>query len=157
MSAPSRARIWHVPHMARILWRFGHSAAWLPRVRSRRADLAVMTRITRRGWVQLIRDGRRPAAFIARDGALIHALYVDPRAQRRGLGRALLHDAKSRSSRLELYVAEADAPARAFYVAEGFAEAARTDGTRNDEQLPEIHMIWQLETKPASARRSIPQ
>lgn len=68
-----------------------------------------------------------------------------------------MRDAKSRSTRLELFVAEANAPARAFYVAEGFAEAARTDGTRNDEHLPEIHMIWQLETQPAPTPRSTPE
>ncbi|MBZ8117476.1 GNAT family N-acetyltransferase [Roseovarius sp. LXJ103] len=157
MSTPHRARLWHVPHLARILWRFGRSAPWLPRVRSRRTDLAVMARITRRGWVQLIRDGRGPAAFIARDGALIHALYVNPRARRRGLGRSLLHDAKLGSARLELFVAEANRPARAFYAAEGFCEVARSNGARNDEKLPEIHMIWHSAPNPGSDPRSTVQ
>lgn len=147
MSTPVRARIWQVPQLARILWAFGHAAPWLPRVRTRRTDLAVMARITRRGWVQVIRDRRGAAGFIARDGALIHAVYVHPRARRRGVGRTLLSDAKRHATRLELFVAEANGPARAFYAAQGFAEAARHDGAGNDENLPEIHMIWPPEEK----------
>ncbi len=139
---PTRARLWHVPQMAAILWGFIDRTPWLPRVRPYRTDLRVMARITRAGWVRVMRDARGPAAFIARDGAVVHALYVHPRAQRRGMGRALLEDAKRAQPRLELYVAQANRPARAFYTAHGFAEVARSDGADNDERLPDIHMIW---------------
>jgi ribosomal protein S18 acetylase RimI-like enzyme len=128
--------------MAAILWDFIDRTPWLPRVRPYRTDLRVMAQITRAGWVRVLRDGRSPAAFIARDGVLVHALYVHPRAQRRGMGRALLDDAKRGQPRLELYVAEANAPARAFYAAHGFAEVGRTSGAGNDEHLPDILMIW---------------
>ncbi len=141
-AGPTRARLWHVPQMAAILWGFIHRTPWLPRVRPYRNDLRVMAQITRAGWVRVVRDARGPAAFIARDGAIVHALYVHPRAQGRGLGRALLEDAKRGQPRLELYVAEANRPARAFYTAHGFTEAARSDGADNDERLPDIHMIW---------------
>ncbi|MCQ0091810.1 GNAT family N-acetyltransferase [Roseovarius sp. M141] len=128
--------------MAAILWGVIRLTPWLPRVRPYRTDLRVMARITRAGWVRMLRDRRGPAAFIARDGAMVHALYVHPRAQGRGLGRALLEDAKRGQRRLELYVAEANAPARAFYTAHGFAEAGRGCGADNDEHLPDIYMIW---------------
>ncbi|SEL19168.1 Acetyltransferase (GNAT) family protein [Roseovarius nanhaiticus] len=137
--------MWHVPQMAAILWDFGRRTPWLPRVRPYRTDLRVMTRITRAGWVRVLHDARGPAAFIARDGARIHALYVHPRAQGRGLGRTLLDDAKHAAPRLELWVAEANREARAFYDAQGFAEGQRSDGTGNDERLPDIQMIWQDE------------
>ncbi|HEY9039512.1 MAG TPA: GNAT family N-acetyltransferase [Roseovarius sp.] len=129
--------------MTAILRGVTRRTPWLPRVRSFRTDLRVMTRITRAGWVHVLRDGRGPAAFIARDGAQVHALYVHPRAQGRGMGRALLEDAKRSQTRLELYVAEANEAARAFYSAHGFAEAGRGCGAGNDERLPDIHMIWQ--------------
>ncbi|PVA08943.1 GNAT family N-acetyltransferase [Pelagivirga sediminicola] len=145
---PIRARLWHVPQMLAILWGFIHRTAWLPRVRPYRTDLRVMAQITRAGWVRVLRDARGPAAFIARDGALVHALYVHPRAQGRGMGRALLEEAKRAQPRLELFVAEANEAARSFYAAHGFAEAGRSDGAGNDERLPDIHMIWQRSPAP---------
>ncbi|MFX0546776.1 GNAT family N-acetyltransferase [Roseovarius sp. S1116L3] len=145
--APLRARMWHVPQMAAILWGFGRRTPWLPRVRPYRTDLRVMARITRAGWVRVLHDTRGPAAFIARDGARVHALYVHPRAQGRGLGRALLDDAKRAAPKLELWVAEANQTARAFYTAQGFAETRRSDGADNDERLPDIQMLWQSERR----------
>ncbi|MFX0542165.1 GNAT family N-acetyltransferase [Roseovarius sp. S4756] len=145
--APFRARMWHVPQMAAILWGFGRRTAWLPRVRPYRTDLRVMARITRAGWVRVLHDMRGPAAFIARDGTQVHALYVHPRAQGRGLGRALLDDAKRAAPKLELWVAEANETARAFYTAQGFAETRRSDGAGNDERLPDIQMLWQSERR----------
>lgn len=142
MAAPSRARLWHVPQMTAILWEFGRRTPWLPRVRPFHTDLHVMARITRRGWVRVIFDARGPAAFIARDGAWIHALYVHPRAQGRGLGRALLNDAKRSEATLNLHVVEVNHPARAFYAAQGFTEYARGYGLGNDENLADIHLIW---------------
>jgi len=101
-----------------------------------------MAQITRRGWVRVLHDARGPTAFIARDGARIHALYVHPRVQGRGLGRALLNDAKHAAPQLELWVAEANQDARSFYAAQDFAEMARGIGAGNDEALPDIHMLW---------------
>ncbi len=138
----ARASLRHALHLTRILWACGHEAPWLPRVRTRRTDLRLMARATRRGWVHMVRDATGPAGFIARDGTTIHALYVHPRAARRGLGRALLADAKSNAPRLELWVAEANTAALAFYRAQGFKEAGRGTGLGNDENLPDIHMVW---------------
>lgn len=135
-------RLWHVPRLTGILWAFGRSVPWLPRVRARRTDLRLMTAVTRRGWVRILCDRRGPAAFIARDGGRIHALYVHPRARRQGLGEALLTEAKAEVARLELWVAEANEGARAFYAAQGFAEARRGQGDGNDENLPDILMVW---------------
>jgi GNAT superfamily N-acetyltransferase len=131
--------------MAAILWGFARRSPWLPRVRPYRTDLRVMAQITRAGWVHVVHDARGPAAFIARDGARVHALYVHPRAQGRGLGRALLNDAKRAAPKLELWVAEANETARAFYAAQGFAEGRRSNGDGNDERVPDIHMLWQDE------------
>ncbi|MFD0860043.1 GNAT family N-acetyltransferase [Roseovarius aquimarinus] len=144
-AVPLRARLWHVPQMTAILRGFERRSDWLPRVRPYRTDLRVMMRITRAGWVRALHDARGPAAFIARDGAQVHALYVHPRAQGLGLGRALLDDAKHAAPRLELWVAEANADARAFYAAQGFVEARQGDGSGNDEGIPELQMLWQDE------------
>lgn len=147
---PRRARLWHAPQLTGILWHFARQADWLPQVRSRRTDLHVMSAVIRRGWVRILRDRRGPAAFIARDGARIHALYVHPRARRNGLGRTLLAEAKGQSAWLELWVAEANTPARRFYRDEGFVEARRGIGQGNDENLPDIQMVW---SRPEEVRR----
>ena len=142
---PRMARLYHAPALAGILWAFGREADWLPRVRSRRSDLGLLARVITRGWVRQIGDRRGPAAFIARDGERIHALYVHPRARRRGAARALVNEAKAESARLELWATEANEPARAFYRAQGFAEVARSDGRGSDEKLAEILYVWESE------------
>lgn len=142
VAQPTPARMWHVPRMTAILWGFARRTPWLPRVRPLYTDLYLMALITRRGWVRVLHDARGLAAFIARDGARIHALYVHPRAQRRGLARALLNDAKRDQHRLELHVVAKNHPARAFYIAQDFAEHASGHGLGNDENLADIHMVW---------------
>lgn len=145
--APRRARVWHTPALTRVLWSFTRATPWLPQVRSRRTDLRVMHRIVRDGWVRHIRDRRGVVAFIARQGEVIHALYVHPRARRRGLGGRLLEEAKRESDRLILWTLEANAAARAFYTAQGFTEAGRGMGEGNDEALPDIKMVWTKEAQ----------
>ena len=126
--SPHTARLRDVPRLTSILRGFTRQTPWLPKTRSLRTDLHLMARITRAGWVQIMRDPRGTAGFIARDGACIHALYVHPRARRAGLGRALIADAQARAAQLELWVAEANTPARAFYAAHGFIEVGRGCG-----------------------------
>ena len=90
------------------------------------------------------RDGRPVVqGFLARDGEDILALYVRPSQTGRGIGRALMQAAKARCPRLRLWTFQANIAAQRFYLREGFAEAARTDGAGNDEGLPDIHYIWE--------------
>jgi len=144
----ARAHIFHAPRLLAILWAFTRATPWLPVMRSKRSDLALMLKVISRGWVRIAHDARGPAGFIARDGAHIHALYVHPRARRQGLACALLDDAKSRARRLDLWVLEANSAARAFYMRQGFAEAGRGNGAGNDENMPDIHMVWQVRERP---------
>ena len=139
---PSRARLWQMPWLLRVLWAFTRDTTWLPCVRSRWVDAGLMIRIIRRGWV---RQWRR-VAFIVQDGERIHALYVHPRARGQGLGAALLTEAKGQSDRLELWVLAHNAPARGFYAAQGFREVlCCPSGMGNDEALPDVLMIWEKE------------
>lgn len=140
---PVPAHIGQVPWLVSILWSFTRATPWLPKARSRVTDLQLMARVTCRGWVRVIRDHRGPAGFIVQDGMRIHALFVHPRARGQGMGRALLDDAKSRTGRLELWVLQANGTARKFYALQGFYEAARSPGHGNDENLPDILMVWQ--------------
>lgn len=138
----ARARLWHVPHLARILWAFTRATPWLPQVRGPLDDLRALAWVTRRGWVRVLRDGPGVAGFIVRDGTWVHALYVAPARRGQGLGGALLAEAKGDAGALDLWVLERNAAARAFYAAQGFREVARGQGAGNDEGLPDILMVW---------------
>ncbi|HMB13150.1 MAG TPA: GNAT family N-acetyltransferase [Roseovarius sp.] len=138
----ARARLWHVLHLARILWAFTRATSWLPPVRGPIEDLRALARVTLRGWVRVVRDGSGIAAFIVRDGSRVHALYVAADRRGQGYGGVLLAEAKGAAGALDLWVLERNADARAFYAAQGFREAARGQGAGNDEGLPDILMIW---------------
>jgi len=137
-----QAHIGHVPGLLGILWAFTRGTAWLPRVRSPLTDLRVMCAVIRRGWVRVAYEGANPLGFIVCEGSRIHGLYVHPKARGRGVGRALLQEAKAQACQLDLYVLQQNRGAWAFYAREGFAEAGRGIGAGNDENLPDIRMIW---------------
>lgn len=71
-------------------------------------------------------------------GEISH-LFVHPDHQGQGVGAALLDDAITRHGPpLRLWVFEANARARALYESRGFVITERTDGSGNDEKLPDI-------------------
>lgn len=65
------------------------------------------------------------SGFIALLGSFIGGLFVDPSHHGRGIGRALVLDARSRLPNLEVEVYEENAGARAFYSRLGFVEMGR--------------------------------
>jgi putative acetyltransferase len=88
-------------------------------------------------------DGATINGFVAfREGWIDH-LYVLPRAQRRGVGSALLEVAKSRWPRLCLWTFQRNQGARAFYEANGFVLVGETDGSDNEEKEPDVRYEWQ--------------
>ncbi|CAN5211851.1 MAG: N-acetyltransferase family protein [Nocardioides sp.] len=71
-------------------------------------------------------------------------LYVDPGHQGQGIGSALLGVVKATHPEgFGLWVFESNAPARAFYRAQGLREVERTDGSANEEREPDIRCVWQ--------------
>ncbi len=89
-----------------------------------------------------VADDGGVSGFIAVDPpGFVTALYVAAAAQRRGLGRLLLGQAKAGATRLTLWTFQANFSARAFYAAAGFAETRRTDGD-NEEGLADILLEW---------------
>ena len=134
---PQAAQIWHVPALLRILWAH-HPSDGL-------RDVWVMLKVTARGWVRVIQDADGPVGFAMRDDARLHALYVHPRVQGRGVGRTLLMDAQSDTSTIDLWVRQNNRSARRFYRRHGFAEKRRT-GPRDADIL----MVWPPERRSMS-------
>jgi GNAT superfamily N-acetyltransferase len=136
---PARAKLWHMPRLLAVLWAYTWHTEWLPKKRPWWVDAQLMAKIILHGWVRHLR-GR---GFIVQDGVRIHALYVHPAARGRGIGQALLQQAKAESDRLELWVLLRNEAARAFYAAQGFDEVMCSIGMGNDENLPDILMVWE--------------
>jgi GNAT superfamily N-acetyltransferase len=81
--------------------------------------------------------------FIGLNGDVLTHIDVDPGAQNRGVGTALLDHAKRlRPDRLELWVFQENAGARRFYERHGFGLVKLTNGADNMEKEPDALYEW---------------
>ena len=126
-----------------LLSEFAEDTEWMPRLHSAAEDVAFAAQMIERGWVTVAGRMSEVEAFLAQNGETIHALYVTALARRSGLGSALLSHAQQGVSRLSLWTFQANEPAQAFYERQGFTAVERTDGSGNDEKLPDIRYVWE--------------
>jgi GNAT superfamily N-acetyltransferase len=83
------------------------------------------------------------AGILVLDGPWVDQLYVEPTLTGRGVGTELLAFAKrERPQGLSLWTFVTNTGAQRFYERHGFAEAERTDGSRNEECAPDIRYVW---------------
>ncbi|HEY9330224.1 MAG TPA: GNAT family N-acetyltransferase [Streptomyces sp.] len=122
---------------------------YLPRVHSDEATLGWMTYIVLPGtdvWVaELRKDGgaAEPVGFVSVDGDEIEQLYLRPDMRRRGIGTRLLAKARERSPQgLGLYTFQRNTEARSFYERHGFTAVGFDDGSRNEENEPDVRYRW---------------
>jgi GNAT superfamily N-acetyltransferase len=125
-----------------ILWRYLSDTSWMPQLYTAAETIGFCGLMIDRGWVTVAMVNNRVEGFIARDETEIHALYLNPKVVGKGIGKQLLCDAKERSETLELWTFQAATGAQRFYLHQGFVETKRTDGARNDENLPDIRYLW---------------
>lgn len=93
-----------------------------------------------RVWAAL--SGDVPIALLVMNDSLIEQLYVDPSWQRRGVGQALLAQARAESPQgLSLHTHQANHMARAFYEKNGFAPVA-FGRSPPPESEPDITYVW---------------
>ncbi|MEU0978593.1 GNAT family N-acetyltransferase [Streptomyces griseus] len=120
---------------------------YLPRIHSDEDTLAWITHVvlpTSTGvWVaEEAGGGLLGFAVLAGDGELDH-LYLRPDALRRGIGSRLLAEVRGAAEgALTLYVFQRNAAARAFYERHGFTAVAFDDGSRNEENEPDVLYRW---------------
>ena len=125
-----------------ILSEFIDTTPWMPRLHSRAEDVGFAAQMIDRGWVIVAHDGQQVTGFAAREGEEVHALYVAGDARRFGVGSALVRACQAAEDRLSLWTFQANTGAQAFYIRHGFCGRERTDGSRNDEGLPDIRFEW---------------
>ena len=81
--------------------------------------------------------------FIAMHADMVEHLYVRPDLLRRGIGSALLEQAKQRlPSGFRLWVFQENVPARRFYEGHGLRVIEETDGSQNEERTPDSLYEW---------------
>jgi GNAT superfamily N-acetyltransferase len=77
------------------------------------------------------------------EGDWIDQLYVDPDLTGAGIGAELIAVAKRRRpDGLRLWTFVSNEAAQRFYLRHGFHEVERTDGSRNEEGVPDIQYAW---------------
>lgn len=81
------------------------------------------------------------------DGWLEH-LYVHPDHHRQGTGSALLNLVKRSGPVLQLWAFQRNTNAIRFYERHGFRIVEATDGARNEEQEPDVRMLWEQPGEP---------
>jgi GNAT superfamily N-acetyltransferase len=92
-------------------------------------------------WVWDERD--HLLGFAALDHGMLNHLYVEPGEQRRGIGTALLKQAKGRlPSGFRLWTFQRNEGARRFYERHGFRVVELTDGSENEEREPDVLYEW---------------
>ena len=92
-------------------------------------------------WVASIDDC--PVGLLSLGDGEIEQLYVDPPWQGQGVGGVCVGHAKKRSPfGLGLWTFQVNSRARRFYANHGFVETVRTDGSRNEERVPDVRMEW---------------
>jgi GNAT superfamily N-acetyltransferase len=88
------------------------------------------------------RNGRIIGLACLDGGKLVH-LYVDPAFHGQRTGTALLNRIKlQRPNGFEFWVFQANAAARRFYERHGCTPVEFTDGSGNEEKLPDVRYQW---------------
>lgn len=95
-------------------------------------------------------EGDRLLGHLALAPGWIEHLYVDPARHGEGIGRALLAIVQAEQGDLQLWTFQANARARRFYEAAGFAAEAFTDGSHNEEKQPDVRYRWRRAGKEAA-------
>ena len=102
------------------------------------ANVMIAQRETWLAW-----EDETALGLLVLDGSEVDWLFVDPVAQSRGVGSALIEHAKTRSPNgLALWVFESNRSAQAFYERHGFVIVGRTDGAGNEDKAPDIRYAW---------------
>lgn len=137
------------PAIARILRSAMRTAMpWLPDLHTPEEDLWFVTN-------RLLPDGRVTVAeedggivgymAVSAAGDWIEHLYLLPSHGRRGIGSELVRRAQASAEQLQLWAFQRNLPARRFYERHGFRAVEVTDGSGNEEKMPDVRYLWRAD------------
>ncbi len=130
--------------LARILREWIDETEWFRSPHPPNSDEVFVLRKIRDGVVT-VAEAKTPIGFVALEGTYVSCLYVAAAHRGAGVGRLLLDHVKAASPALRLWTFQANTDARRFYAREGFAEIQLTDGSENEEGLPDAELLWRKE------------
>lgn len=87
-------------------------------------------------------ESGRAVGFLAMDGTLIDALFVDPAVHGRGYGTALLNQALKLAPEATVDASEQATNALPFYEARGFVRTGRSETDPGGRPYPLIHLKY---------------
>ena len=128
---------------------------WLPQLHTREENRDfVRERLLPSHDTWVAEEEGRVVAFAAIHRDLLGHLFVAPGAQGHGLGTQLLEKTKELlPDGFSLWTHEAS-EACEFYESQGLVAVERTDGSGNEERLPDVRYEW----RPSAARgRRVPR
>jgi ribosomal protein S18 acetylase RimI-like enzyme len=119
---------------------------FLPTLHTHAEHHAFIRDLVARGEVWIAEEDGRILAMAALAGDVLGQLYVDPDAQRCGVGSALVDKVKQlRPAGFTCWVFQQNTIARAFYESHGCRVVRLTDGSDNDEKRPDALYEWRPE------------
>jgi len=84
------------------------------------------------------------AGFLVLEADYVACLYIQRQHRNKGLGGRFLAYARDKNaSGLNLFTFQANHHARRFYERQGFTVEMLTDGTGNDEGIPDVMYVWE--------------
>ncbi len=130
--------------VAAVLGAARGAMTYLPRLHTPHEDRAFFwAQLEQRESLVATKDGVLVGFAIFGDGWLYH-LYVDRGQQNRGIGSRLLADVQALAGGgLQLWTFQQNAGARRFYERHGFRAVEETDGSGNEERVPDVRYRWE--------------
>lgn len=131
--------------IARLLRVSLNAFDWLPVLHTPEEDLFFVRDIVLPNQqVTVAITGEHIIGFIAVNGDWVEQLYLDPAWTGRRIGSRLLAQATAGMSLVKLHCFQANTGARRFYERHDFRAEAFSEGSANEEGLPDILYVLRL-------------
>jgi len=137
------ARSGDVDDIAELFERSFGTLGFLPMLHTLEEHRAFFARVVAEREVWVWEEEGAVRGFIALGDATVDHLYVEPGMSGRGIGSALLDQAKTRRpDGFSLWTFQQNEGARRFYERRGLRPIRLTDGEGNEEKTPDALYAW---------------